>query len=174
MSPGTSPAGTLASVASLTVVEAQIRSMPRRGKVTSVVAVPDVIAPLEAIIALPFETWSAPVTIAALPGSLLSRDTIAIEPLSADPAGAGTLCVWTAWASVAAPGLAGGAVRFCAARYVGASEIMKTRRREALAPSSTGTLGLVLPGVACIVPTFPGSCGSSGDRPRLKRSRDET
>jgi hypothetical protein len=39
-----------------------------------------VIAPLVAIIALPFATCSAPVTIAALAGSVLSSGTIAIGP----------------------------------------------------------------------------------------------
>jgi hypothetical protein len=82
MRPGTSPAGTLASDASFTVVEAQIRSTPRRGRVTSVVMAPDVTAPLDAIMARPFATWRAPVTIAALPGSLLSSDTTAMGPFS--------------------------------------------------------------------------------------------
>jgi hypothetical protein len=76
--PGVSPAGTLEPAASLTVVEAQTRSTPRWGSTTSVVWLPEVTAPLAAMTALPCETSSAPVTLAAASGFLLSSGTMAM------------------------------------------------------------------------------------------------
>ena len=78
--PGTSPAGTLESAASFTVVEAQTRSTPRWGRVTWVVSEPEVTEPLAAMMALPCETSSAPVTVAASSGWALSRGMMAMGP----------------------------------------------------------------------------------------------
>jgi hypothetical protein len=49
-------------------VDAQTRSTPRRGSVTSVVLIPDVTVPLFAMTAFPENTSMAPVTLAALSG----------------------------------------------------------------------------------------------------------
>src|ERR1035438_2872271 len=87
--PGISPAGTLESAAGLTVVEAQTRKTPRWGRITSVVWLPEVMAPLAAMMALPEGTSRAPVTVAAWPGFLLSSGTMAIGPDSTAGAGEG-------------------------------------------------------------------------------------
>src|ERR1035437_9777448 len=97
--PGVSPVGTLESAASLTVVEAQTRNTPRWGNTTSVVWLPEVIVPLATITALPCETSSAPVTLAAASGFFVSSETMAIG--AASVAAAGVAAGWGAGADCA-------------------------------------------------------------------------
>src|SRR5580658_6163291 len=85
--PGSSPAGTLASAAILTVVEAQTCSEPRWGRDTCAVAVPEEMVPLVVMKARPFMTCSAPVTMEALPGRWLSSGTMAMGLAGAVAAG---------------------------------------------------------------------------------------
>src|ERR1035438_2194101 len=101
--PGVSPAGTLESAASLTVVESQPRRTPRWGSTTSVVWLPEVIVPLATITALPCETSSAPVTLAAASGFLLSSATMAMGAASVATAfGSGAVCAHKIGAAIRA------------------------------------------------------------------------
>jgi hypothetical protein len=60
INPGVSPAGTLESAASFTLVDAQTRSTPRCGRITCVVSVPEVIVPLAGNDRLPLGNLKRP------------------------------------------------------------------------------------------------------------------
>jgi hypothetical protein len=146
------------------------------------VFVPDVMAPFVAIIARPFATCSAPVTTAALPGSLLSSGTIARGPDCVGPyvvslcggtmgegccGGAGCVCAGaTGDACGAGTGAAGDTCGACPHAEVPAqaAAIARIQCNQCF----EGLCG------SCIAPTFPGSCGSSDDRLRSIRIRGGT